>query len=398
MKWRVLFLIWLLQFVNTLDRINISVAGPVMMRSLHMTADRFGLVLAAFTFGYAVMQIPGGWLADRLGARALLAASPLAWSIMTGLTGLATSAAMLIGMRALFGVAEGASNGASFKLVGDWFAPAERSKANGLYLTALALGPACVAPVAVWMLGQVGWRGMFFWFSLPGLAMAVLMWLLLPATTPRASAPADQGLGSVIARPRSWMLFAAYMAFNVAFWGFVGWMPSYLAISRHIDLKQLGITASVPYWFGFLGLLVAGGLGSRLHSHRALLVAGLYVLAAAALTATFTAATPAGSVAGLSAAACFLYGGFGPFWAIVLDQTPPDARGAFSGFINCGGQIGGFAAPIVVGGIVQLTGSFTGGFLFMIASLAIGAGCFAVLHVAATRQAEPIRAETGGRG
>ncbi len=98
-------------------------------------------MLAAFTLGYAIMQIPGGWLADRFGARTLLIASPLAWSIFTGLTGLASSAASLISIRVLFGLGEGASNGPSFKLVGDWFTSEERSQANGLYLTSLALGP-----------------------------------------------------------------------------------------------------------------------------------------------------------------------------------------------------------------------------------------------------------------
>lgn len=386
MKWRVLFLIWLLQFVNYLDRINLSIAAPTMMHDLGIAPGLFGLVLAAFTLGYAIMQIPGGWLADRFGSRALLIASPLAWSFFTGLTGLAGSAAALIGVRVLFGLGEGASNGPSFKLVGDWFTSEERSRANGLYLTALALGPAFVAPIAVWLLGVAGWQGMFLWFTLPGIAMAGLIWLLVPSRPPvpvseLGSAPTEGSLRDIVTLPTSWLLFFAYMAFNVAFWGYLGWMPSYLALSRHIDLKQLGFDASVPYLVGFLGMLVFGWLGSgMLYRHRALLVAVGYLLAACALYATFTAQTVAGSVMGLSAAAFFLYGGFGPVWAIVLDLTPASARGAFSGFVNCGGQIGGFFAPIVVGLLVSATGSFTGGFLFMIAGLLVAAICFLTLH------------------
>lgn len=119
MKWRALSLIWLLQFVNYLDRINISIAAPSMMQDLHITPSLFGLVLAAFTFGYAIMQIPGGWLSDRVGSRAMLIASPLVWSIFTGLTGFASSVSALISVRVMFGLGEGASNGASFKVVGD---------------------------------------------------------------------------------------------------------------------------------------------------------------------------------------------------------------------------------------------------------------------------------------
>lgn len=394
MKWRALSLIWLLQFVNYLDRINISIAAPSMMQDLHIIPSLFGLVLAAFTFGYAIMQIPGGWLSDRVGSRAMLIASPLVWSIFTGLTGFASSVSALISVRVMFGLGEGASNGASFKVVGDWFSSEQRSGANGLYLSALALAPALVAPIAVWVLGRVGWQGMFVWFSLPGLVMAGLMWLAMPRSpvTPASTALTSEEHGSlpgVIGQPSSWALFIAYMAFNVAFWGYLGWMPSYLALSRHIRLSQLGVYASVPYIFGFFGLLLFGWLGNKqLYRYRALLVAACYVMAAVALYYTFSAATVEGSVAGLSAAAFFLYGGFGPVWAIVLDMTPAASRGAFAGFVNCGGQIGGFFAPVIVGYLVSFTGSFTGGFMFMIAALAISAICFALLHPALQRRAQ----------
>jgi sugar phosphate permease len=389
MKWLAVFLIWLLQFVNYLDRINISIAGPTMMRELHMEASLFGWVLAAFTLGYAIMQIPGGLLSDRLGSRVLLTASPLAWGVLTALTGLVSSAAALIGVRVLFGMAEGASNGASFKLIGDWFASEERSTANGVYLSALALGPAFVAPLAVWMLPYTGWQGLFLWFSLPAFVMAALIWFVMPqrpstmASLPRETAAGHGTLRDVIAHPSSWLLFFAYMAFNVAFWGYLGWMPSYLAQSRHIKLSDLGIDASIPYLVGFLGLIVFGRLGSKLfYSHRALLLTATYFSAALALVWTFNADTVPSCIAGLSAAAFFLYGGFGPVWSIVLDLTPAAARGAFAGFVNCGGQIGGFVAPIVVGYLVSATGSFTGGFLFMIAGTLVSALCFALLHPA----------------
>src|SRR6202012_2145412 len=145
-----------------------------------------------------------------------------------GLTGMVGSAVSLISVRVLFGLGEGASNGPSFKLVGDWFTSEERSKANGVYLTSLALGPAFVAPIAVWLLARTGWHGMFFWFTLPGIAMAALIWLLVPArpaAVPVAQSGPDApgpGWRDVVARPSSWLLFFAYMAFNVAFWGFLG--------------------------------------------------------------------------------------------------------------------------------------------------------------------------------
>jgi len=388
-KYRVLGLIWLMQLVNYLDRINISIAGPTMMKDLHISPSGFGFVLAAFTLGYAIMQIPGGALGDRLGSKQVLIGSALAWACFTGMTGFARSMASLIAARVLFGVSEGASNGPSFKLVGDYFTSEERAAANGLYLTALALGPAFVAPLAAWSLGLVGWHGMFFLFVIPALLVALLLYFALPKGDPadvvNTAILTPQGRPSgwrdVIRLKTSWLLFFAYMAFNVAFWGYLGWMPSYLSIARHIDLKHLGIAASIPYFFGFLGMLVFGWLGSGpLYRRRAWLVGIGYLAAGLGLFATYNAATPVGSIAGLSAAAFFLYGGFGPVWGIALDLTPDAARGAFSGFVNCGGQIGGFFAPIVVGLIVSHTGSFSGGFIFMIVALVIAAVCFGVLQ------------------
>src|ERR1035441_9569516 len=85
----VLGLIWLMMFVAYFDRINITVAGPAIVKSLDLPPAAFGLVLSAFTFGYALMQIPGGALADRFGSRPLLIFALILWSLFTGLTGLA---------------------------------------------------------------------------------------------------------------------------------------------------------------------------------------------------------------------------------------------------------------------------------------------------------------------
>src|SRR5437879_4449539 len=100
-----------MMFVAYLDRINIAVAGPTIMKALHIGHAQFGYVLSAFTFGYALMQIPGGHLADRLGARRLLVAALVIWSLFTAATGLAWSLVSLVVIRILFGVGEGIENG-----------------------------------------------------------------------------------------------------------------------------------------------------------------------------------------------------------------------------------------------------------------------------------------------
>lgn len=141
-----------MMFVAYLDRINISIADPTIQKALHISPVAFGAVLSAFTFGYAILQIPGGILADKIGAKKLLVIALIWWSIFTGMTGMAMSVGFLIVVRVLFGVGEGLENGAQFKLIGDFFPSKQRSAANGLFLISIALGPAIVAPLAVWLL------------------------------------------------------------------------------------------------------------------------------------------------------------------------------------------------------------------------------------------------------
>lgn len=378
-KWLVLALLWIAFFTAYLDRVNITIAGPTLMDAFGMSKQQFGFVLAAFTAGYALLQVPGGMLADRFGAKRMLVIALLVWSLFTGLTGLATSMALLLVIRFFFGIGEGLENGAHFRALGDWFSSKERSAASGVFHTALALGPAIAAPIAAHLLLTVGWKPLFFYFTIPGIVVAVLIVTLFPGgrapdIVPASDAPlpARGGWQDVLKNSRTWCAFATYLCFNVAFWGFLGWMPSYLSETRHIDLKSLGNIASIPYYVGFVGLLALGFLGRNVfYRYRPALIGVSYLLAGVGLFIAFRADDVAMSVTGLAGAAFFLYGGFGPFWAIVLDFVPEPFRAAFAAFVNFGGQIGGFFAPIVVGAIVTATKSYSGGFVFMICALVV---------------------------
>ena len=385
-----------MMIVAYLDRVNISVAGPTIMASEHLSKGQFAGVLSAFQLGYALMQIPGGLVADLIGSKPLLIIALLVWSCFTAVTGATRSLAQLIGVRVLFGFGEGIENGAQFKLIGDNFSSAERSNANAFFLTALALGPAIGSPIVTWLIEHVGWRGLFYWSALPGLIVAGLLLVFLPSQTlaaPVSGKGSKQGKdsanwGDVVARPTSWLAFLAYFFFNVGFWGFVGWMPSYLSETRHILLKDLGTTASIPYMCGFVGMLFIGRLGATsFRGRRAMLVSICYLLAAAGLFVAYQAGTVNGCLTGLSVAAFFLYGGFGPFWAVVLDLSPPELRAGFTGFVNVGGQVGGFVAPLAVGWIFDATKSYSGGFLFMMGGLALAAGSLALLGKIGPRNA-----------
>jgi sugar phosphate permease len=285
---------------------------------------------------------------------------------------------MLIAVRALFGAGEALGTGSQLKLLGKYFNNgSERTLASSLYNTAIPLGPALCGPIAVWIMGKVGWHGLFYWFSVPGIFLVVLLYWLLPSenkekTTSGSSIKSKENdaLKDVLKYPESWLIFTAYLSKSVASWGLLGWIPVYLNTSRHINLKDLGFASSIPYILGFFGLLFFGWLGSRV-KNRASLIGIIYLLAGAGLYFAFSAVSASGSIVFLSVASFFIFGAYGPFWGLTLDLFPSEVHGTLSGFTNFGGQIGGFISPLVVGYLVKSTGSFTDGFLFMIATLIV---------------------------
>ncbi|MGF6768206.1 sugar phosphate permease [Paraburkholderia sp. GAS199] len=401
LRYQLLVMTWLLQFVNYLDRVSISVAGPTMMKALHLDAAQFGFLLAAFALGYALMQLPGGFLADRFGTKALLVVAPALFSVFTGLTGFATSMAVLVGARFCFGLAEGSCNAAVYKAVADNFSAKDAAKAHSVWLSALAVGPAVVAPVVTTLLMHGDWRNVFYVFALPGIFVALLIYFLIPGKAIEGKerhqeANRTEQWKQFAGRKSTWLLFFGYMTFSIGYWGFLGWIPSYLANQRHIDLKSLGVAASVPYLFGFLGIVVFGWLGSGiLHHRRPLLVAVGYIFTGLALYLAYSADNIFACVVGLSAAAFLLYGCLSPYAGLVAQLAPSGARGVFAGVINTGGQIGGLLAPLGVGYLVKASGSYNDGFLFMITALVIGACCFAALQFRVNRT-EPDAGDAAG--
>ncbi|WP_377810170.1 MFS transporter [Azospirillum sp. A29] len=395
---KLLIAIWVMQFVNYADRVVVSFAGPSMMKSLSIDTDTFGIVLSSFSLGYLLSQIPGGIIADKWGSRAVVIIGPLFWALFTGLTGFVSTVAALIAARLLFGVSEGLSNAATYKLIGDNFAAEDRPRAMSIWVTALAIAPALTGPVVGMLLTSFGWHEVFLLLAIPALAVAAVNFALVPSVSPQAqneeNRATDAGFRSVLSEPSLWLICGAYGFWSIAYWGFLGWMPSYLALERHIDIKGAGILGGLPYLFGLCGGLAAGWAGARIGSRgRPYFLATVYLLACLALFGAFISATLALSVASLSIAGLFMYAGLATYGAVVLDLAPGRARAAYAGVVSTAGQIGGTLAPTAIGYLVKATGSFGAGFAFMSASLCIAAVCALALVPIKARQQGRIAAQ-----
>src|SRR5437762_4170551 len=157
----VLFVVCLMYFVAYVDRVNISVAGPLMRRDLGLSPIELGVIFSAFAYPYAAMQIVGGWASDRFGPRLVLAALSLLWATATILTGLSSSVASLVVFRILVGVGEGAAFPAATRAFTWWLPVRERGFAQGVTHSFARLGGAITPPVVLAIVARYGWRASF---------------------------------------------------------------------------------------------------------------------------------------------------------------------------------------------------------------------------------------------
>jgi len=233
--------------------------------------------------------------------------------------------------------------------------------------------------------GAFSWQTAFFIMAVLSVLVALLNYQLLPAKMPLEPViddkrPEKPSFRKVLTTPGLLLICLVAFTCNIPYWGFLGWMPSYLAMARHIDLAKSGHLASIPFFVGFFGLVIGGWLGGGLfRRHCPELLALLWMGQGVGLILAYQADSLTLSLVGLSIAAFGLFGGTAPLGKVILDLAPERGRGAFVGVYNTVGQLGGAAAPAAIGGLVKLTGSFAAGFGLMVVGIIIAALCMMLI-------------------
>lgn len=192
-RWRILFLLLLISIITYIDRVNISVTARQMMPALGLTDLQMGQIFSAFVFGYALFQIPGGWLGDRWGPRRILTFAVIWWSIFTALTAIAPTLplAHLIGImgslmvvRFLIGIGEAAALPNFNRAVANWHPPHERGLGIGITIGGIGIGSALTPPATAWIMVNFGWQTAFYSAGLLGILIA-LVWYWYATDFPR---------------------------------------------------------------------------------------------------------------------------------------------------------------------------------------------------------------------
>jgi ACS family glucarate transporter-like MFS transporter len=413
-RWTILAILFIVTTINYADRASISIAGPEMRKVFGLSAVQMGFVFSAFSWSYVLAQLPGGWLLDRFGSKITYFFSIFLWSLFTMLTGAvgfltgATAVAVLFALRLIVGGAEAPSFPGNSRITSAWFPAHERGLAAALFNSAQYFATVLFAPIMGWLVHSYGWQSVFYVMGAMGIVMAGV-WLKTvysPKDHPSisagelayieqggalvdldgaarngapAQAPAVDTLACFKELLSNRMLLGVYIGqycINTLTYFFLTWFPVYLVQERHMTILKAGFVASLPAIAGFLGGVVGGAISDRLAkagyslsvSRKVPIVAGM-LLSMSMIACNYIQADVL--VVAVMALAFFGKGVGALGWAVVADTSPKEAGGLSGALFNMFGNVSGITTPIIIGYILQNTGSFADALVFVGANAAI---------------------------
>jgi ACS family glucarate transporter-like MFS transporter len=363
-RWGLVTLLALTATVSYLCRVNVSVAGALMMRELGISPVEMGRVFSALILGYGLFQVPAGMMADRWGARRMLLFACLGWTVATVLmaaTGwgplsraTASSLWVLIFLRFTLGIAQAPTYPAAAQGVAQWIPPYRQGLANSIVLTSIGLGSGLAPPFLSTIMVHWGWRAAMLSSAIPALAVAIA-WSMVPEDVPRIpTRPAPTSAANDRGRLRSSsfvFLVVSYTLEGYVGYVFIFWFYLYLVQERHFDLLKAGKLSSLPWILCVVSIPLGGVVSDRLVSGRLGLGWGrravpIFGLAFAGIFVAGGARTPNAysAVVCLALATALIFCVEGPFWAAMMEVAGSNT-GTAGGVMNFGANIGGFISP-----------------------------------------------------
>jgi MFS family permease len=368
--------------ITYMDRVVLSTTVPSIMKELGFSLITMGAIQASFRWAYAIFQIPGGWLGDRIGPRRALSLIVCWWSLFTSFTALAWNATAMVVIRFIFGMGEAGAFPIATRSLSRWMLAHERGHAQGVTHAGSRLGAALAPPLVVWLIRLYGWRMPFFVFGAIGILWAAT-WFLYYRDSPEehrgvnaaerdmihsSSGGARAKVGtavpwrSILSSRTIWALSAMYFCYQYSLAVYLDWFPTYLKDFRGFSLTQMGFYASLPMLAGTAGDLLGGWLtdmllrrtGNVTLSRRVVGAAGFLLGAAGIIPATLTH-DPKTCVA----FSCLAFGALevtvAVSWAIPLDIAG-DFAGSAAAIMNMTGNIGAALSPTVLTYLVKYYG------------------------------------------
>jgi MFS transporter, ACS family, D-galactonate transporter len=386
-RWVIIWLAFAGLSINYLDRSSLSVALPFMGKDFELSATQQGLIFAAFFWAYDFCQLAAGWYVDKVGPRKSFSLAAVWWSVFTMVTAMSTSFWSLFAARFLLGVGESPAPSTAAKVVATWFPVRERAFATSIWDSGSRVGAVIALPIVTLIVAVTSWHAVFIIIGIAGLIWAGVWWKTYRSPQEHASANAaevayiqDGGARSeanddASAAKLPWralfkyrtilsMMFG-FFCLNSAIYFFITFFPSYLVKERGFDLLKLGFFGAIPGICAVACGWLAGYLADRAVQRGASvtrvrktaiaggLIGGSVIMFAAVVPEAWMA------LALLSVAYSSLTVAATGIWSLPADVAPSSRHvGSIGGLQNFASNLAGIFTPILIGVLVDQTGSF----------------------------------------
>lgn len=397
-------LLFITVVINYMDRANLSIAMPALSQEFDLTTGQQGLLLSAFGWTYAAMQLPGGWLVDRVRPRVLYASCLVLWSLATLFMGMSGGFVALIILRLMVGGFEAPAYPINNKVATAWFPERERGRVIAFYTSGQFIGLALLTPVLSWLQTVLTWHWVFILTGVVGIIWAAIWWFVY--REPRDKAGVNQAEVNLIAsggglvdvesgvkkaakprlkwsdvkvvltRRKLWGIYLGQFCLTSTLWFFLTWFPTYLVDYRGMDYIESGFMASLPFIAALVGVLPSGWV-SDLMVKRGLslgMARKLPIIIGLAMTVFMLGANYTDSSAWVIVfmSIAFFGNGFASItWSLVSALAPERLLGLTGGMFNFIGNLSSIATPIVIGFLVTDI-DFAPAFVYMAAVTIVG--------------------------
>ena len=392
-RWRIFFLLLFMITINYVDRASLSVALPIIGTEFHLEPAMQGVLLSAFFWTYCLMQAPGGILADWFQPRVVIAGACVVWGLFQCLAATAVGTTTLLISRLGLGAAEGPIYPAGAKLNGMWMPLAERGRGAALLDTGAPLGAAFGSLIIAGLISWLGsWRMAFLIAGIGTVACGIFAWWYIrsrpsehPGVNAAEAAYIEAGQRSGVGRdesesasnrelftnPSVWLMFAGNIGCNAIWTGLLTWMPSYLAATQHLNIAALGGFSFIIFLSGAAGEMTGGfvldflvrtlpaNFAYRLFwcTGAAIATVSLYILAYLHDMTT---------VIVVLAGALFFARWGNLYWVLQPLLAGPGKAGLLGGVMNTFTNLFAIFSTLLIGFIVQLSGSYFGALMFFV--------------------------------
>jgi MFS transporter, ACS family, D-galactonate transporter len=381
-RYGVVMMLFFTVIINYMDRSNISIAAPFISDDLGLDSIKMGLIFSAFGWTYCALQIPGGWLLDKLGNRKTHAIGIAGFSLATLLQGFVSGFSGFVFLRVGLGAFEAPAFPTNSKVAANWFPENERARAISIYTSGQFVGLAFLTPTLVLLQQSVGWRGLFIITGIIGLAWSILWYVLyrdplqskkvnkeeldyikkggaVIESNAKGDSASTRKIGKkdfavVLTSKKLWGIYLGQFAVSSTLWFFLTWFPTYLVEYRGLTFIKSGFLASLPFLAAFVGVLSSGFLSDYLVrkgtsvsvARKVPVITGL-LLSISIIGANFVDNT---NLVVLFMCIAFFGNGFASItWVFVSLLAPKRLIGIAGGVFNFIGGTASIIIPIVIG-------------------------------------------------